>query len=510
MDPAPTLDERARRSEEMSALLAADVLGIAVGQRDDVLEANDEFLRVVALPRERLEQGLTWSDVSPADQGDVDAGAWAQLAQTGSALALQELIRPDGVRVPVLTASAALPGTDRWVSVVLDLSADERLRRLAGSEAAIVSTLLDDAPVGFAFIDPDLRFVRVNRELAQMNGFSVAEHIGVRAFDLLPELRETAEPLLRRVLETGEPLRDAVITGMTPADPGVEHTWLESFFPIRAPHGSVLGVAAIARDDTQVRRLQTELAATADRQRRALEQLQTGLLPALSPVAGVDLAARYLSAAEELRIGGDWYDAVVAPDGRLVLSVGDAVGHGLFAVGLMARASAAVRAFVSEGHPPAVVLHQLNRLLLTPESAGLASAVVVAIDTVTGEVEYAGAGHPYAMISGPGGTATQLVDAQGPLLGTVATSVYPTARARVEPGGAVLLYTDGLVERRDEILTVGLDRLADLLSAQPATPCAATLVDAALEACLAGEPGQDDVCVLAAVRPAADGVAAPR
>ena len=484
----------------MAALMDADVVGVVLGERDDIVDADGEFLRILGIGRSRLDSGLTWQEISP--DADRDAGAWAELVRTGGSVAVQELRCPDGpedARVPVLVASAAVPGTDRWVCVVVDLSEDERLRRLASAEAAIVSTLLDDAPIGFALIDPEMRFIRVNRELAAMNGLPAADHLGVGAFDIVPDLREAAEPLLRGVLDTGEPVRDVEITGETLADPGVPHTWSESFFPIRTPHGSVLGVAAVARDVTEVRRLQGQLAATADRQRQALEDLQTSLLPTLAPVHGVDVAARYLAAGEDVRVGGDWYDAVVAPDGRLVLSVGDAVGHGLPAVGFMARASAAVRAFVSEGHGPAAVLDRLNRLLLTPESEGLASAVVVALDTATGAAEFACAGHPYAMVRAPGRPVVQLVDAQGPLLGT-RDGAYPTARTTLPPGGALLLYTDGLVERRAESLTDGLERLVRVLEAEPPADAAATLVGAALAACLPDGVRDDDVCLLAAVR----------
>lgn len=168
-----------------------------------------------------------------------------------------------------------------------------------------------------------------------MNGFSVAAHEGRAVFDLLPDLREMAEPLLRQVLEAGEPLRDVEIVGTTPADPGRVHTWLESFFPVRAPQGPTIGVAAVARDVTAVRHLKQELNVTLARQRQVLQELQTSVLPELPEVPGTDLAARYLGASREVQLGGDWFDVVPAPDGCLVLAIGDVVGHGPAADGLV-------------------------------------------------------------------------------------------------------------------------------------------------------------------------------
>jgi PAS domain S-box-containing protein len=401
----------------------------------------------------------------------------------------------------VLAAVAAVGWEPyRWVSVVIDLSREERLRQLVHSEGAIVSTLLEDAPIGFALLDPELRFLRVNRELAAMNGFSVAEHEGTAVFDLLPGLRDSAEPLLRKVLETGEPLRDVEIVGHTPADPGVTHTWLESFFPVHVPHGPNVGVAAIARDVTELRGLERKLADTLRRQGEALHQLQTSLLPAVPEVTGVELSARYLAAADEIRLGGDWFDVVHAPDGRLVVSVGDVVGHGLTAVGLMARASAAMRAYISDGHPPGEVLARLNRLLHDPYSAGMASAVVMFVDLSTGALEYASAGHPFALLCGPQGTVDVLDRAQGSMLGGDPDAGYGTGTTTLAPGDSLLLYSDGLIERRGEDLDDGLARLVGCLSGEIRTRTAAGLVHDAVDVCLAGQDLSDDVCVLALTR----------
>jgi serine phosphatase RsbU (regulator of sigma subunit) len=291
-----------------------------------------------------------------------------------------------------------------------------------------------------------------------MNGRSVAEHEGARVFDVVPGLQGSAEPLLREVLQTGRPLRDVEVLGSTDADPVVERTWLESFFPVRVPSGAVLGVAAVARDVTEVRRLQRELDATLERQRTALGDLQNGLLPVLSEPAGVHLQACYLTASREVHLGGDWYDVVEVPDGRLVLCVGDVVGHGLAAVGSMARASGAMRAYVCDGYGPGAVLTRLDRLLIS--TGGLATAVVASLDRATGVLEYANARHPLPLLRHPDGTVDQLDGARGRMLGAVPGTRFSTTTVQVPPGSALVLYPDGLVERRGEDLDVGVARPA--------------------------------------------------
>jgi serine phosphatase RsbU (regulator of sigma subunit) len=330
-----------------------------------------------------------------------------------------------------------------------------------------------------------------------MNGRSVAEHEGARVFDLVPGLQESAEPLLRDVLETGRPLRDVEIAGWTDADPDVKRTWLESFFPVRVPSGAILGVAAVARDVTEVRRLQRELDATLERQHTALQNLQSGLLPVLPDLPGVLLRARYLTASRDVHLGGDWYDAIEAPDGRLVVCVGDVVGHGLPAVGQMAQASGAVRAYVCDGYGPGDVLTRLDRLL--DSTGALATAVVAFLDRATGVLEYASAGHPPPLLRRPDGTVDRLTGARGRMLGAAAPGTpVSTATVQVPPGSALVLYTDGLVERRGEDLDTGVGRLVaamgDLVDGGPGA-----LADRVLEHCL-GPVLDDDVCVLVLTR----------
>lgn len=112
--------------------------------------------------------------------------------------------------------------------------------------------LYAEAPLGLAMLDTELRFVRINEALAEMNGFSVEAHIGRSVWDLVPALREGAEATLRTVLETGEPLRDVALHGSTPAKPGVIREWCEQFYPVKMK-GIVIGIGIVCEEVTEKR-----------------------------------------------------------------------------------------------------------------------------------------------------------------------------------------------------------------------------------------------------------------
>jgi len=484
------------------ALASSRVVGVATGQDGVIREANDEMLRILGLDREQLSAGISWVACTPADQIERDARGLQDVASQGGAVVAKEFIRPDGTRVPVLAVVAAVEQTPyRWVAVVADLSGrDRKLGR--DSDAAIVSALLEEAPVGFALIDADLRFVRVNRELAAMNGHAVAELEGRRVFDVVPGAQADAEPMLRKVLDSGEPVRDVAVRGWTAARPDALGTWLETFFPVRGREGPMLGVAVIARDVTQLTELRDQLQSTVHRQRAALIDLQTSLLPVVPELENAQVCARYLGASTTIDLGGDWYDVITAPDGRLALCVGDVTGHGLAAVGAMARVSGAMHAYVCDGYGPADVLERVNRLVADRSSPGLATAALAFLDMSTGVVELASAGHAPPLLRSADGSVSVLAAARGLLLGARANSSYEAQHAVVAPGGALLLYTDGLVERRGETLDEGTARLTSALASAPGPAGIDAMVDHVLKMCLAGDPRSDDVCALAALRTA--------
>jgi PAS domain S-box-containing protein len=151
---------------------------------------------------------------------------------------------------------------------------------LAGSLSAAsveLEQVWRNAPVGLAVIDTGLRFVRINERLAEINGASVEAHLGRTVREMLPDLTEQGEALLRRVIESGEPLRDIEIAGETPAQPGVHRVWVEQFLPLRDASGAVVGVSVVAEEVTAQRLAQGER----DRAEKRLRESEQRLAMAL-------------------------------------------------------------------------------------------------------------------------------------------------------------------------------------------------------------------------------------
>ncbi|HEY1230673.1 MAG TPA: PAS domain-containing protein, partial [Ramlibacter sp.] len=134
-----------------------------------------------------------------------------------------------------------------------------------------LSSIYDTAPIGLAVLDTSLRYLRINKRLAAINGRSVEDHIGRTVAEVLPDLAPQAEQVLRRILETGEPLRDVEIRGVTPSMPGVERVWLEQFTPLRDESGTIVAISLVAEEITERRRLEMKVRDTQERLERAVE-----------------------------------------------------------------------------------------------------------------------------------------------------------------------------------------------------------------------------------------------
>jgi GAF domain-containing protein len=193
------------------------------------------------------------------------------------------------------------------------------------------------------------------------------------------------------------------------------------------------------------------------------ESLQRSVVLDRAPqFPGVRLAARY-QPASSYQLGGDWWDAFELADGRLALAVGDVAGHGVSAASAMTQLRTALRAYLFEGHSPAECLDRLDLLMAGLLDQRVATAVVAVLEPATGRLEVASAGHPPALLVRDG-DATELDVAARPLLG-VGTGQATTAELVLAPGTTLLLYTDGLVERRDVDMSERMGRLRDLAAA---------------------------------------------
>ncbi|MGH2859683.1 MAG: SpoIIE family protein phosphatase, partial [Solirubrobacteraceae bacterium] len=231
--------------------------------------------------------------------------------------------------------------------------------------------------------------------------------------------------------------------------------------------------------------------------RRLVETLQRSLLPDRLPRhARLQVAARYLPAGPAPQIGGDWYDALSLDGYRTAVMIGDVVGHGVRAATRMSELRNALRAFAIEGHEPAQALHQLDRVVHATLGVGMvATALFLVIDPARGEVTLARAGHPPPALRRADGSVVFL-STEGTLpLGVDASMPPEQATWQIAPGDTLLVFTDGLIERRGESITAGLQRLGEVLADAPAD--VERLCDQVLEGTAGDTTRPDDVALLA-------------
>ena len=230
-----------------------------------------------------------------------------------------------------------------------------------------------------------------------------------------------------------------------------------------------------------------------DREHRSAVGLQRSLLPDRLPdLVGMDAAARYLPARDE--VGGDWYDVIDLPGGQVGLAIGDVAGHGLRAASLMGQLRAGLRAYALDGHSPGDTLKRLDRMLQTISGRGMATAAYAIVDPATGTLRYASAGHPPPVVVRDGRDARLLEVTAAPPLGSLPFSSFPEVQDRLAANDTILLYTDGLIERRHEPLTTGLERLRALAAA---SATAEQLCQRVIEQLVPPGGGDDDIAVVA-------------
>ncbi|MBO0898622.1 SpoIIE family protein phosphatase [Cellulomonas sp. zg-ZUI222] len=234
-------------------------------------------------------------------------------------------------------------------------------------------------------------------------------------------------------------------------------------------------------------------------ERDAALTLQHSLLPVLGDVGGLDVAASYLPSGRRAEVGGDWFDAFVLPDGAVSLAVGDVVGHDLRAAASMGQLRSLLRASVWRGDRPGEALERLDGLVRALDVADIATCVLVRWErTPTGaRLTWASAGHPPVLVRLPGGHVQGLDGARSTPIGLppVRPGTTPEAAADVPHGAFVVLYSDGLVERRDRGLREGIETLSAALAAVPDDATASQVCDA-LTGTLVDEHQEDDVCLL--------------
>jgi serine phosphatase RsbU (regulator of sigma subunit)/anti-sigma regulatory factor (Ser/Thr protein kinase) len=234
--------------------------------------------------------------------------------------------------------------------------------------------------------------------------------------------------------------------------------------------------------------------------------LQAAMLTQLPESDTLQLAARYLTAAEHDQVGGDWYDALVLPDGSTTLVIGDVIGHDIIAAAAMGQLRNLLRALVwDRNEPPSAVVTRLDRAIRDLRINAIASLIVVSVErrsavqsagvSTDTTLRWTNAGHPAPILIHADGTAFSLDDTTDLLLGVEPGTVRRDYSHAVPLGATLLLYTDGLIETRSEGLDTGQQRLLHTLSKHHDLELG-ELLDAVLTDMVGDQPG-DDVAVLA-------------
>jgi PAS domain S-box-containing protein len=230
------------------------------------------------------------------------------------------------------------------------------------------------------------------------------------------------------------------------------------------------------------------------REHEAALALQRALLPQQLPeMPNLQLAARYLPAGSGIEAGGDWFDAIELGDGRVDLVIGDVSGRGIPAASVMGRLRTAIGAYALDRMGPADIAVRIDRLLADMVGQDMATMLFVRVDPASGALEYVRAGHLPALVRSPDGSVRLLDGAGSPPLGLMVASQRPSTTDELEPGSLLLLCTDGLVERRGEVIDAGIARLQRAFEdcTEASEGCLDELIDA-----VKTDAAADDVALL--------------
>ena len=226
-----------------------------------------------------------------------------------------------------------------------------------------------------------------------------------------------------------------------------------------------------------------------------MTELQDRLLGELPVLAGVDIAARYLPASSDAAVGGDWYEGLVLDGSRIAVVVGDVAGHGVAAAADMALIRGIITALLHSGIAPTQVFAEVSAVLLQRKALLLATAVLAIVDLSNESLTIATAGHPPPLLRLPNGSVQVLDGAKGSMIG-VSTKPGVVELVEFPTGSQLIMFTDGLVERRDQPWDVGVSSAADYLSDLRERLSPVQLIDALLDTLVTAGPPADDIAIL--------------
>ncbi|MGW5330014.1 ATP-binding SpoIIE family protein phosphatase [Streptomyces sp. NPDC004014] len=410
--------------------------------------------------------------------------------------------------------SARLPGTQRRAAARTDTAVPPD-RRGEGSVPAArdgrpadgtppvpavdelpARDVLDRVPALVALVHgPDHRIAYVNDAYTSAFG---ARSPGHPAREALPELAELGLlPLLDQVLRSGRP---RTLKSRKALD-GRSYTF--TCTPVTEGGDRDAGVLVFATDVTDHAEAAERLRASERRQRETAVTLQRSLLPQeLEQPDDLRIAATYQPGGTEAAVGGDWYDVITLGGGRTALVIGDVMGRGVRAAAVMGQLRTAVRAYARLDLPPHEVLQLLDGLAAEIDANQIATCAYAVHDPNEGRLVYASAGHLPILVRDENGTVLRADEPTGPPLGTGGW-VHASGSIPLGPGSTAVLYTDGLVERRDEDLDEGIASLERALSGATGTP--QVVCDRLVRSAGVTADHDDDVAVLVLQHPARRG-----
>ncbi|MCG8966758.1 SpoIIE family protein phosphatase [Streptomyces flaveolus] len=414
--------------------------------------------------------------------------------------------------------SARLPGTQRRAAARTDTTLSPDRRGDGSVPAARAEQLTDEAPPVPAVDDlptrdvldrvpalvalvhgPDHRIAYVNDAYATAFG---VRPLGRGAREAFPELDALGLfPLLDQVQRSGRPRT----LKSRKAPDGRSYTF--TCTPVtEGDGGGDRGVLVFATDVTDHAEAAARLRASERRQRETAVTLQRSLLPQeLEEPDDLRVAATYHPGGTEAAVGGDWYDVITLGGGRTALVIGDVMGRGVRAAAVMGQLRTAVRAYARLDLPPHEVLQLLDGLATEIDANQIATCVYAIHDPNEGRLVYASAGHLPILVRDETGTVQRADEPTGPPLGTGGW-MHASGSIALTPGSTAVLYTDGLVERRNEDLDEGIAALERALSGATGSP--QVVCDRLVRSAGVTPDHDDDVAVLVLQHPARKGAEA--
>jgi PAS domain S-box-containing protein len=467
-----------------------------------VLFVNEGWLRFTGRTLED-ELGDTFASSAHPDDRERLTLAWRAAMKTRDEFRVEyRLHRRDGayrwvleVGVPRYVAGDFLG----YVGTATDIHERKQMEESLRASEQAFRDLADSAPVMIWTTDVEGLVTFVNRGWLEFTGHNLEDELG-DTWELGVHPDDAA-----RLVERWE--RNFEERGLWEHEYRLrrydgEYRWIFERAAPRYEGDRFAGYAGSATDIHERRTMEERLREVYEREHRIAETLQRSLLPERLPVIeGLTMSARYLPAGHGAAIGGDWYDAVELKDGRVAVVVGDVVGHGLRAAAAMGQLRTAFRAYALVESSPSEVMARLNKLTIGAGEDTIATVLVLMLDRETGELTFSSAGHPPALVIDREGTRF-LEGGRSMPVGAAEGAIFRQETAILEGGATLVLYTDGLVERRDISLDERLAQLAEVAGSE--SQGLEELCDRILDALLgSGDPADDVALIAVGAEPAA-------